>query len=602
MKRLRQLTGPLIVLAAFLPLVLNLSSVSAVAPAYVQGASATPQTKVSSTGAKFAKAQVAGDTNVIAVGWNDATSTIKSLTDTKGNTYVLAVPMARGTGVSQAIYYAKNIVAATAGSNTVTVTFNSTATYIDLRISEYGGLDSTNPFDKGASGSGTAFNASTPSVATTSNNELVFGAGVTTIGFYDPGAGFTMRISTPDADMTFDKTVSTIGSYNASATILGNWVLQVATFRAAGSTSDITAPSVPTGLMATLANKTQINLAWTASTDNVGVTGYKVFRGGTQIATVAGNSYSNTGLTQGVTYDYTVAAYDAAGNTSAQSAIASASTPPPDTAAPSVPDNLVVTPVSVSQVDLAWAASTDDTSVTGYKVFRDGVQVANVAGTSYSNTGLTANTAYSYAVAAYDAAGNTSAQSLAVATATLADTTAPNAPASLTATSNSTSQVNLSWQAPTDNVGVTGYNLYRDGVKVASLTGTSYSDTGLSSGTAYAYNVSAVDAASNESAQSLVANVTTMTPDLTPPSVPAGLAASSATTSSINLTWTASTDNFAVTGYKVYRGATQVGSVSQTSFNDTGLTAATNYSYTVTASDLAGNVSGPLTVAGYSLL
>ncbi|KKT61854.1 MAG: chitosanase, partial [Candidatus Giovannonibacteria bacterium GW2011_GWA1_44_29] len=94
-----------------------------------------------------------------------------------------------------------------------------------------------------------------------------------------------------------------------------------------GTPSDTSAPSVPTGLTATAVSSSQINISWTASTDNVGVAGYKVFRGGVQIATVTtGTSYSNTGLSQATTYSYTVSAYDAAGNNSAQSTSVSAAT------------------------------------------------------------------------------------------------------------------------------------------------------------------------------------------------------------------------------------------------------------------------------------
>jgi beta-lactamase superfamily II metal-dependent hydrolase/chitodextrinase len=90
--------------------------------------------------------------------------------------------------------------------------------------------------------------------------------------------------------------------------------------------ADTAAPSTPTGLTATAASSSQINLAWTASTDNVAVAGYRVYRGGTQVASVSATSYSDTGLTASTTYSYTVVAYDAAGNTSAASGAASATT------------------------------------------------------------------------------------------------------------------------------------------------------------------------------------------------------------------------------------------------------------------------------------
>jgi len=99
-----------------------------------------------------------------------------------------------------------------------------------------------------------------------------------------------------------------------------------------GSTTNSTppTPSVPTGLTGTVASATQINLSWNASTDNSGtVTGYNVFRSGTKVGTTASTSYSDTGLSVGNNYAYTVSAYDAAGNTSAQSSSISVSTPTP---------------------------------------------------------------------------------------------------------------------------------------------------------------------------------------------------------------------------------------------------------------------------------
>ena len=132
-----------------------------------------------------------------------------------------------------------------------------------------------------------------------------------------------------DVDLT-DATISIGQAVNASIPIAG----VVTIYAKSGGTplpppppSDTTAPSVPTGLTATAVSSSQINLSWNASTDNVGVTGYRVYRGGTQIATITGTSYQNTGLTAATTYSYTVAAYDAAGNVSAQSSSVSATTP-----------------------------------------------------------------------------------------------------------------------------------------------------------------------------------------------------------------------------------------------------------------------------------
>jgi len=275
---------------------------------------------------------------------------------------------------------------------------------------------------------------------------------------------------------------------------------------------DTTAPTMPAGLSATASGSSQINLSWTASTDDREVAGYRVFRGGTQIATTTATSYSDTGLNAGTSYSYTVTAFDAAGNQSAQSAAGSATTaPPPDTTAPTVPAGLSATASGTSQINLGWTASTDDRGVAGYRVFRGGTQIATTTATGYSDTGLNAGTSYSYTVAAFDAAGNQSAQSAAASatTATPPDTTAPTVPAGLSATASGTSQINLSWNASSDATGVAGYRVFRGGTQIATTTATGYSDTGLNAGTSYSYTVAAFDAAGNQSTQSAAAGATT---------------------------------------------------------------------------------------------
>ena len=354
--------------------------------------------------------------------------------------------------------------------------------------------------------------------------------------------------------------------------------------------ADTTAPSVPSGLAAT-AGDAQVALSWTASTDNVGVTGYRVYRGGVLIASPSTPYYADTGLANGTAYSYKVAAVDGSGNASAQSSAVSA-TPvaPPDTTAPSVPAGLAATPGN-GQVALAWTASTDAVGVTGYRVYRGGSLIAAPSGTSYTDTGLANGTAYSYTIAAVDAAGNVSAQTTAVS-ATPADTTAPSIPSAL-ATTPGDAQIALSWTASTDNVGVTGYRVYRGGVLVASPSTPYHVDTGLTNGTTYTYKVAAVDGAGNVSAQSAPVTgtpVAPVVPDTTAPSAPGSLVGT-AGTGSASLSWTASTDNVGVTGYRVYRGGVLVGSPVGPSYTDTGLTNGTPYAYTVKAIDAAGNLS-----------
>jgi hypothetical protein len=208
-------------------------------PAFVQANAATPQTNQSQVKVAYTNAQLIGDANIIVIGWNNATSTIASVTDSAGNTYQLAAPVTRGTGISQAIYYAKNIKAAAAGTNTVTVNFNTATPFVDIRAMEYSGLDLVNPLDVTHSASGTSAAAASGSVTTTSANALIFAAGTTSGSFSAAGTGFTSRIITqPDLDIAEDRLVTATGSYNATASLVGSaaWVMQVVAFKAANQT------------------------------------------------------------------------------------------------------------------------------------------------------------------------------------------------------------------------------------------------------------------------------------------------------------------------------------------------------------------------------
>src|SRR5207245_2277868 len=144
-------------------------------------------------------------------------------------------------------------------------------------------------------------------------------------------------------------------------------------------------------------------------------------------------------------------------------------------------------------------------------------------------------------VLAVDAAGNRSAQSTAASATTPAcsDTTAPSVPTGLTASAASCSQINLSWNASTDTggSGLGGYQVYRNGSFLKTVTTTSTRDTGLSPATSSSDTVLADDDAANYSAQRAAAGATTSAtcPDTTAPSVPTGLSATAASCSQINL-------------------------------------------------------------------
>lgn len=180
-----------------------------------------------------------------------------------------------------------------------------------------------------------------------------------------------------------------------------------------------------------------------------------------------------------------------------------------------------------------------------------------------------------------------------------ADTTAPSVPTGLTATPGN-AQVSLSWNSSSDAVGVTGYKVRRAGVVIASPTATSYVDTGRTNGTSYSYTVSAVDAAGNESAQTTAATATPVAPaDTTAPTVPT-LTTSAASPTSVNLSWTTSTDAVGVASYRIRRGGADLAgatALTGTSFTDSTVSASTQYSYTVSAVDAAGNRSAESTAS-----
>ena len=201
---------------------------------YVQGNSATPQSSATTVSVTFTAAQQSGDLNVIVVGWNNSTATVTNVTDKSGNQYLLAVgPTIQSPVASQSIYYAKNILAASAGTNSVTVTFSAAAAYPDIRILEYSGADQSNPVDVTAANTGNSATSSSGSVTTTYPSDLLFGANLVQSSTSGPGSGFTKRLLTsPDGDIAEDEMVSAVGSYSATAPInSGQWIMQMVAFR-----------------------------------------------------------------------------------------------------------------------------------------------------------------------------------------------------------------------------------------------------------------------------------------------------------------------------------------------------------------------------------
>jgi YD repeat-containing protein len=177
------------------------------------------------------------------------------------------------------------------------------------------------------------------------------------------------------------------------------------------TTLDTQAPTVPTGLTVSAPASGTVNLNWAPASDNVAVTGYKIYRNGAHIGSKATPPYADNTTSGTTAYAYRVSAYDNAGNESAQSAPASVTTP--DTIAPSTPTNLQAVAASASRVDLSWnhAADQGGSGRAGYRIYRGGAHIATTAANTFGDTSVASGTSYSYTVTAFDGAGNASGHS-----------------------------------------------------------------------------------------------------------------------------------------------------------------------------------------------
>jgi phosphodiesterase/alkaline phosphatase D-like protein len=309
------------------------------------------------------------------------------------------------------------------------------------------------------------------------------------------------------------------------------------------------------------------------------------------------------GLTPSTLYWYRVAASNSAG-TSAYGAAVSAATPAP-LQRPAAPGSPAAAALSSSSIQVTWAASAGATS---YKVQRApnrngrpgtwGTATA-VAASPFVSTGLSASTRYWYRVAASNAAGDSSYSSSVSATTLAPAAQPPATPANPAATAVSSTSIQVTWSASS---GATGYRVQRapdasgaPGTWGAAVSDTAspFADSGLAAGTRYWYRVAASNAA-GDSAYGAAVSATTLPAPL-PPATPASPAATAVSSTSIQVTWSASSG---ATGYKVQRAPDASGapgtwaaavSVAASPFLDSGLAAGTRYWYRVAASNAAGD-------------
>ena len=263
------------------------------------------------------------------------------------------------------------------------------------------------------------------------------------------------------------------------------------------------------------------------------------------------------------------------------------------TASPLAPTGVTITFSPPSHITVSWSAPVRATGVAGYYIYRNGSIAGNARGQTFTDT-VPPGT-YTYMVAGYDAMNHAMMQSApSKMISVVADTVDPARPTGLTAVAG-TSSVALAWLPSTDNVGVVGYYIYRNNMRIVTpntISGTNYTDAGMPGGTAHTYAVTAYDATGNTSAASAPIDVTTIL-DTMPPAVPVLKSVVATSSSEIDVTWASTTDNVAVAGYYLYRNNARIVTLnaSTTFFADRNLAARTTYHYTLAAYDTTGNIA-----------
>jgi len=293
--------------------------------------------------------------------------------------------------------------------------------------------------------------------------------------------------------------------WNIKGSFISLFVIFVLSIYGCGSstsekTADTNSPTEPTNLTSKAINSNTIELQWDASTDNIGVKGYEIYRGSEKIGTTEGTNYSDINLNTGTKYCYTIKAYDAAGNVSGNGK-ESCAIPPiiADIEKPSAPSALNASADGVDKVNISWTGSSDNIGVDHYVVYRSTINTGTTNSTSYNDTGLIADTTYCYVIRATDAAGNISDASneACAKTSAIADTANPTIPIDIVGTKIDYNKIGLSWSVSTDNLFVSGYEIYRGNVKIGTTNSTNFTDIDLNPDVDNCYTIKSYDKTGN---------------------------------------------------------------------------------------------------------
>jgi hypothetical protein len=360
--------------------------------------------------------------------------------------------------------------------------------------------------------------------------------------------------------------ISTVATTTASLsglTVGSPYNVQVLAYNNSGdgalcsSVSMSTLPAVPTGLVFSSATASSVSFSWTAVT---GATGYRIYKGGAPISTVATTTGSLSGLTAGSPYNVQVLAYNNSGDGALCSSVSMITLP-------AAPTGLVFSSATTSSVSFSWNAVT---GATGYKIYKGGSLISTVATTTASLSGLTVGSPYNVQVLAYNNSGDGALCS------SVSMSTLPAAPTGLSFTNATASVLNFSWTAV---AGAAGYRIYKGGAPISTVATTTGSLSGLTAGSPYNVQVLAY----NNSGDGALCSSVSMS---TLPGAPTGLVFSSATASSVSFSWTAVTG---ATGYRIYKGGSLISTVATTTGSLSGLTAGSPYNVQVLAYNNSGD-------------
>ena len=342
------------------------------------------------------------------------------------------------------------------------------------------------------------------------------------------------------------------------------------------NTTDNQAPSNPTNLTASGVTQTSVNLAWSTATDNIAVTGYTIYNGNSQIATTSNLSYSVTGLTSGTSYNFSVRAFDAAGNTSTNSNAVSVTTTSGGSGSGNTTELLISEYIEGSSYNKAIeiANFTGNTVNLSSYSLRKTTNGNNSWASSYSLNGQLAN-GQVYVIAHSNASATIKNK---------ADLTISNSIMNFNgndaiALFKNTTRVDVVGTAnSSSNFGKDKTLIRKSSVSSPNTNYVTSEWTVLSKNTSSDLGSHTLDGGSSAS-------------DTQAPSVPTNLVSSNITQTSVNLSWNASSDNTAVTGYEVYRGTSKIAIVNTTNYNVTNLTSNRSYTFSIKAIDAANNSS-----------